>query len=49
VYSDLISCSLWMACALIDFGAEMYFLDAEEETVVSEEEEDAEKPLILSV
>jgi hypothetical protein len=36
-----------MACALIDFGAEIYFLDAEDEVMVVEGD-DADEPLILS-
>ena len=39
VYSDLTSCSLWMVCAIVDFCAELYFLEAEED----EEKKDEDK------
>ena len=42
-YSDLISCSLWMACAIIDFCAEIYFLEAKEEDDKKEEPNDEEE------
>lgn len=44
-YSDLLSCSLWMACAIIDICAEVFFLESE----VEDEEKEAEKPIFLMV
>ena len=43
-YADLTSCSLWVACAIIDFGAELYFLEREDEV-----EEGEGKPSVVSV
>ncbi len=41
-YSDLGSCILWMACAIIDFCAEIYFLETNEEDEKKEEAYDEE-------
>lgn len=45
-YADLASCLLWITCAFVDFGAEIYFTESEEE---AEEEEMVKKPVMISM
>ena len=51
-YSDLTSCVLWVTCAFVDFGAEIYFYeseDDEDDDINEEVVETNEKRLLISV